>query len=179
MPLLALGALGIVYGDIGTSPLYAFRETFHGHGHELAVTETNVLGVLSLVFWALVVVISIKYLLFVMRADNNGEGGILALVALIRGDRPSTSRRNTLILLGVFGTALLYGDAAITPAISVLSAVEGAKIAAPGLADWVVPISCGILVALVRDPAARHGRHRAVLRPDHGRVVLGAGGVGR
>ncbi len=80
--LLALGALGIVYGDIGTSPLYAFRETFHGHGHELAVTEANVLGVLSLVFWSLVVVISIKYLLFVMRADNHGEGGILALVAL-------------------------------------------------------------------------------------------------
>jgi KUP system potassium uptake protein len=146
--LLALGALGIVYGDIGTSPLYAFRETFHGHGHELAVTETNVLGLLSLVFWSLVVVISIKYLLFVMRSDNNGEGGILALVALIRGDDQPKSRRNTLILLGVFGTALLYGDAAITPAISVLSAVEGAEIAAPGVGDWVVPIACAILVAL-------------------------------
>ncbi|HEX6379610.1 MAG TPA: KUP/HAK/KT family potassium transporter, partial [Acidimicrobiia bacterium] len=148
VPLLALGALGIVYGDIGTSPLYAFRETFHGHGHELAVTETNVLGLLSLVFWSLIVVISIKYLLFVMKADNHGEGGILALVALIRNEGGSKSRRNTLILLGVFGTALLYGDAAITPAISVLSAVEGAKIAAPGLGDWVVPISCAILVAL-------------------------------
>ena len=147
-PRLALGALGIVYGDIGTSPLYAFRETFHGHGHELAVTETNVLGLLSLVFWSLVVVISIKYLLFVMKADNHGEGGILALVALIRNEGGSKSRRNTLILLGVFGTALLYGDAAITPAISVLSAVEGAKIAAPGLGDWVVPISCAILVGL-------------------------------
>jgi len=146
--LLALGALGIVYGDIGTSPLYAFRETFHGHGHELAVTETNVLGILSLVFWSLVVVISIKYLLFVMRADNNGEGGILALVALVRGDDPSKSRRNMLILLGVFGTALLYGDAAITPAISVLSAIEGTEIAAPGLSDWVIPISCVILVGL-------------------------------
>ncbi len=148
VPFLALGALGIVYGDIGTSPLYAFRETFHGHGHELAVTETNVLGLLSLVFWSLVVVISIKYLLFVMKADNHGEGGILALVALIRNESGSKSRRNTLILLGVFGTALLYGDAAITPAISVLSAVEGAKIAAPGLGDWVVPISCAILVGL-------------------------------
>ena len=148
VPLLALGALGIVYGDIGTSPLYAFRETFHGHGHELAVTETNVLGLLSLVFWSLIVVISIKYLLFVMKADNHGEGGILALVALIRNEGGSKSRRNTLILLGVFGTALLYGDAAITPAISVLSAVEGAKIAAPSLGDWVVPISCAILVAL-------------------------------
>ena len=148
VPLLALGALGIVYGDIGTSPLYAFRETFHGHGHELAVTETNVLGLLSLVFWSLVVVISIKYLLFVMKADNHGEGGILALVALIRGEGRAKSRRNTLILLGVFGTALLYGDAAITPAISVLSAVEGAEIAAPGLGDWVVPTSCVILVGL-------------------------------
>ncbi len=146
--LLALGALGIVYGDIGTSPLYAFRETFHGHGHELAVTETNILGVLSLVFWSLVVVISIKYLLFVMRADNNGEGGILALVALVRGDGESKARRNTLILLGVFGTALLYGDAAITPAISVLSAIEGTEIAAPALSDWVIPISCGIIVGL-------------------------------
>ena len=146
--LLALGALGIVYGDIGTSPLYAFRETFHGHGHELAVTETNVLGILSLVFWSLVVVISIKYLLFVMRADNNGEGGILALVALIRGDDRAKTRRNVLVLLGVFGTALLYGDAAITPAISVLSAVEGAKVAAPGVEDWVIPISCAILVGL-------------------------------
>jgi KUP system potassium uptake protein len=107
-----------------------------------------VLGILSLVFWSLVVVISIKYLLFVMRADNNGEGGILALVALIRGDEQSKSRRNTLILLGVFGTALLYGDAAITPAISVLSAVEGTEIAAPALSDWVIPISCVILVAL-------------------------------
>jgi KUP system potassium uptake protein len=104
VPLLALGALGIVYGDIGTSPLYAFRETFHGHGHELAVTETNVLGLLSLVFWSLVVVISIKYLLFVMKADNHGEGGILALVALIRNEVGSKLRRNTLILLGVFGT---------------------------------------------------------------------------
>jgi KUP system potassium uptake protein len=146
--LVALGALGIVYGDIGTSPLYAFRETFHGHGHELAVTETNVLGILSLVFWSLVVVISIKYLLFVMRADNNGEGGILALVALVRGDDPPKSRRNMLILLGVFGTALLYGDAAITPAISVLSAIEGTEIAAPGLSHWVIPISCVILVGL-------------------------------
>jgi KUP system potassium uptake protein len=146
--LLALGALGIVYGDIGTSPLYAFRETFHGHGHELAVTETNILGLLSLVFWSLVVVISIKYLLFVMRADNNGEGGILALVALIRGEGQSKARRNSLILLGVFGTALLYGDAAITPAISVLSAIEGTEIAAPGLSHWVIPIACGILVAL-------------------------------
>ncbi|HEV3364747.1 MAG TPA: potassium transporter Kup [Acidimicrobiia bacterium] len=146
--LLALGALGIVYGDIGTSPLYAFRETFHGHGHELPVTETNVLGLLSLVFWSLIVVISIKYLLFVMRADNRGEGGILALVALIRSDGGPRSRRYALILLGVFGTALLYGDAAITPAISVLSAVEGTEVAAPALSDWVVPISCAILVAL-------------------------------
>ena len=146
--LLSLGALGIVYGDIGTSPLYAVRETFHGHGHELAVTETNILGILSLVFWSLVVVITVKYLLFVMRADNNGEGGILALVALCRGDSGSRSRRNSLILLGVFGTALLYGDAAITPAISVLSAVEGAEIAASGVGDWVVPIACLILVGL-------------------------------
>ncbi|MGH9024140.1 MAG: potassium transporter Kup [Acidimicrobiia bacterium] len=148
LPLLALGALGIVFGDIGTSPLYAFRETFQGHGHELAVSPDNVLGVLSLVFWALVVVISVKYLLLVMRASNHGEGGILALVSLIRGESARLSRHRGLILLGVFGTALLYGDAAITPAISVLSAVEGAEIAAPALKGAVVPIACGILVGL-------------------------------
>jgi KUP system potassium uptake protein len=143
-----MGALGVVYGDIGTSPLYALRECFHSH-HGLPVTAENILGILSLVFWSLMIIISIKYLVFVMRADNRGEGGILALAALIRGltDKDSATRR-TLVLFGLFGAALLYGDGMITPAISVLSAVEGAEVASPALAHYVVPITIFVLVFL-------------------------------
>ncbi|QYG95094.1 potassium transporter Kup [Iamia sp. SCSIO 61187] len=148
-PALALGALGIVFGDIGTSPLYALRETFEGHGHELHVNPVNVYGVLSLITWSLIIVISIKYLAFVMRADNEGEGGILALTALLRRDgETSKGRRKALLLLGLFGTALLYGDAAITPAISVLSAVEGVTVQAPDLEPAVLPIAVAILVGI-------------------------------
>lgn len=156
--VLALGALGVVFGDIGTSPLYAFREAFEGHGHELAVVEANVLGILSLVFWSLVVVISIKYLAFVMRASSDGEGGILTLTALVT---PSGGRRRRrkggLVLVGLFGTALLYGDGMITPAISVLSAVEGTTIAAPSLESWVLPIAVAILVGVFA--VQRRGTH--------------------
>ena len=141
---LSLGALGVVFGDIGTSPLYAFRESLSGE-NEVAVTDVNVLGVLSLMFWSLIVVITIKYLLIVMRADNEGEGGILALAALVAG--PKRRRRN-LVLLGLFGTALLYGDGMITPAISVLSAVEGVEVAAPSVHRLVLPIVCVILIGL-------------------------------
>src|SRR6476661_1406348 len=146
---LSLGALGIVYGDIGTSPLYSMRECFHGE-HGVHPTHDNVLGVLSLVFWVLIVTISIKYLIFVMRADNRGEGGILALMALI----PKKLRRVgpeghwVLVALGIFGAALLYGDGIITPAISVLSAVEGLTVATPVLGAYIVPIAVVILVAL-------------------------------
>ncbi|HSP02641.1 MAG TPA: potassium transporter Kup [Acidimicrobiales bacterium] len=154
--MLALGALGVVFGDIGTSPLYAFREAFEGHGHELDVLESNVLGVLSLVFWSLVIVISVKYLALVMRADSHGEGGILTLTSLVT---PAQQRggRWVLVLLGLFGTALLYGDGMITPAISVLSAVEGTTIAAPALADLVLPITIAILIAIFS--VQRHGTH--------------------
>ncbi len=156
--MLALGALGIVFGDIGTSPLYAFREAFEGHGHELAVLETNVLGVLSLVFWSLVIVISIKYLAFVMRASSDGEGGILTLTALVTPSaRHGRRGRNVLVLIGLFGTALLYGDGMITPAISVLSAVEGTTIVAPSLESWVLPISVAILVGIFA--VQRRGTH--------------------
>ena len=131
-PLAALGlaALGIVFGDIGTSPLYALREAFLGSDPPLAATPSNVLGVLSLIFWALIIVISIKYLLLVMRADNRGEGGIIALVSLLnpRQAKPG-SLRYALISVGLFGAALLYGDGTITPAISVLSAIEGLNVA--------------------------------------------------
>jgi KUP system potassium uptake protein len=154
--VLTLGALGVVFGDIGTSPLYAFREAFEGHGHELEVVEANVLGVLSLVFWSLILVISIKYLALVMRADSDGEGGILTLTALVT----PTARRGArwaLVLLGLFGTALLYGDGMITPAISVLSAVEGTTIAAPALEDLVIPLTVAILVAIFA--VQRFGTH--------------------
>ncbi|MFN8050061.1 MAG: potassium transporter Kup [Acidimicrobiales bacterium] len=147
---LTLGALGVVFGDIGTSPLYALRESFHEHhGRALVVDEANVLGLLSLVFWALVVIISIKYLLFVMRADNGGEGGILALTALVRpsGSLLAGSAR-WLVLLGLFGASLLYGDGMITPAISVLSAVEGTSVVTSNLDRFIIPISIAILVGL-------------------------------
>ena len=144
---LALGALGIVFGDIGTSPLYAFRESFE-HA-DLAVTEANAYGVASVVFWSLIVIISIKYLLLVMRADNHGEGGILALTALIMPTRGlPQGRKRAVIALGVFGTALLYGDGLITPAISVLSAVEGFEVATSAFERWVIPVSIVILVGL-------------------------------
>ena len=146
---LSLAALGIVYGDIGTSPLYAVRECFFG-STPLAATESHVLGVLSLIFWALVLVISIKYLLVVMRADNNGEGGILALLALLDPWRKKRKAGigTAMILLGVFGAALLFGDGMITPAISVLSAVEGLGVAAPSLTDFIVPLTILILLGL-------------------------------
>jgi KUP system potassium uptake protein len=144
---MTLGALGVVYGDIGTSPLYALRESFAAAG-ALEVTETAVLGILSLIFWALVLVVTVKYLIFVMRADNDGEGGVLALTSLIVGKANRSRRRLLLIAIGLFGTALLYGDGMITPAISVLSAVEGLEIAIPELEPWVIVIASVILVIL-------------------------------
>ena len=123
---LALAALGVVYGDIGTSPLYAIRESFYGT-HGISVTPGNVLGVLSMVFWSLVIVVTIKYHIVIIRADNKGEGGVLALMALVNGSRLARglSPRRIMIVLGIFGSALLYADGALTPAISVLSAEIG------------------------------------------------------
>jgi KUP system potassium uptake protein len=146
--MLAFGTLGIVFGDIGTSPIYAFRETFH-HA-DLEVSRVTAYGAASVAFWALVLVISLKYLLIVMRADNHGEGGILALTSLVIPPEGETVSRIAagVVTLGVFGTALLYGDGLITPAISVLSAVEGFEVATPAFADWVIPISVVILVSL-------------------------------
>jgi KUP system potassium uptake protein len=148
LALLTLSAIGVVYGDIGTSPLYALRECFHGI-HGVAATHENVLGVLSLIFWSLTLIISIKYILFVMRADNNGEGGILALLALV-AQSPGAQRRSraSLVALGLFGAALLYGDGMITPAISVLGAVEGLDVATHIFEPYIVPITLVILVGL-------------------------------
>lgn len=144
-----------MFGDIGTSPLYALREAFHG-AHRFDTTTENVLGVLSLIFWSLLLVVSVKYIVFVLRADNNGEGGIIALLALVHpehsaaGGNPKakTARRAVLVSLGLFGAALLYGDGMITPAISVLSAVEGIKVATPALSNLVLPITVTILIGI-------------------------------
>jgi KUP system potassium uptake protein len=148
LALLSLTALGVVYGDIGTSVLYAMRESFH-HSHGIRPGAENVLGVLSLIFWALVLVISVKYAVFVLRADNRGEGGILALTSLVTP--VAAMRRNSrwvLVMLGLFGTALLYGDGMITPVISVLGAVEGLEVATPFFRPYIVPITIAVLVAL-------------------------------
>jgi KUP system potassium uptake protein len=174
---LSVGALGVVFGDLGTSPLYAIRETFLNHEHRLAVDPTNVLGAVSIAVWTLVIIIAVKYVVFVMRADNEGEGGILALTALVSPERgarrpgsepagqgeppaptdaePSghrgrrrTRSTGTLVLLGLLGTALLFGDGMVTPAISVLSAVEGLKVAQPSLDHFVLPIAVVIIVGL-------------------------------
>jgi KUP system potassium uptake protein len=144
---LAVGAVGVVFGDIGTSPLYAFRETFAGH-HPLALDRLHVMGVISLMFWSMMIVVTLKYVTIIMRADNKGEGGSLALLALI--SRCAVDRRWTsgIVILGVFATALFYGDSMITPAVSVLGAVEGLAVAAPAFGGLVVPVAIVILVFL-------------------------------
>ncbi len=144
---LVLGALGVVFGDIGTSPLYTMKEVFGGH--HLALSQDNVLGILSLIFWSLMLVVSLKYVSVMMRADNKGEGGILALLALLQGHAPLGSRARWLIMsLGFLGASLFFGDTLITPAISVLSAVEGLEMGAPALHPFIVPLALGILVGL-------------------------------
>jgi KUP system potassium uptake protein len=145
--VLTLGAIGVVYGDIGTSPLYALKQVF-ANGH-VPLTPHNVYGVLSLVFWTITVIVSIKYVVLILRADNNGEGGLIAMLALASQavrDKPSLRRR--LLFIGIFGTAIFFGDGVITPAISVLGAVEGLQVAAPALHSWIVPITLVILTGL-------------------------------
>ncbi len=144
---LALGAVGVVFGDIGTSPIYAFRETFAGH-HKLAVDAVHIMGVVSLIFWSMMIVVTFKYVTILMRADNKGEGGSLALLALVNNRTTTRRWSRGIVLLGVFATALFYGDSMITPAVSVLSAVEGLKVAAPGLGQFVLPIAMAIVIGL-------------------------------
>ncbi|MDT7573870.1 MAG: system potassium uptake protein, partial [Pseudonocardiales bacterium] len=144
---LTLGALGVVFGDIGTSPLYALQAVYVTDG--IRPDQGHVYGIISLVFWSITIIVSIKYVSVIMRADNEGEGGIMALIALVQtGLSRRRSTRAVLIALGIFGAALFYGDGMITPAISVLSAVEGLKVAAPGLGSLVVPIALGVLTVL-------------------------------
>src|SRR3954447_5175683 len=146
---LTLGALGVVFGDIGTSPLYALQTVFSADNHAVKATQADVYGVLSLVIWSVTTIVSIKYVTFIMRADNEGEGGIMALIALIpRAHLTSRAAKVSLVLLGVFGASLFYGDGMITPAISVLSAVEGLEVAAPSLEHVVVEITLAVLAVL-------------------------------
>lgn len=155
--LLALGALGVVFGDIGTSPLYAFSEIFAG-AHDIEVADDRVLGALSLVLWTLTLIVSVKYVLIVMRADNEGEGGIMALASLATSAVRRHRSAAIIMVFGVLGAALFYGDGIITPAVSVLSAVEGLEVAAPGLASLVLPIALVLLVGLFL--IQRFGTHR-------------------
>lgn len=164
---LAIGALGVVYGDIGTSPLYALKESFHP-AHGLALNPENIFGILSLVFWSLTLVVMVKYLVFIVRADNRGEGGIMALLALLiprlddlLGDRT----RRTVIFLGLVGAGLLYGDGVITPAISVLSAVEGLQVATPAFKPIIVPLTIGILIAIFSAQSRGTARIGAIFGP--------------
>src|ERR1700752_3207955 len=150
LPIIAtLGALGVVYGDIGTSPLYALKEAAKAAAHGGAIIPGAILGVVSLILWALILIISVKYALLILRPDNRGEGGIVALLALLHAPnaQPGTWRAQ-LLVVGLVGAALLYGDGAITPAISVLSAIEGLKVDAPSLAPVVVPVTIAILIGL-------------------------------
>src|SRR5713101_892500 len=143
---LAIGSMGVVYGDIGTSPLYAFREAIRATGAEQAATSEAVFGVLSLILWALIFIVTFKHVLVLLRADNNGEGGTLTLMALAR--KATGENIAAVVMLGIIGAALFFGDALITPAISVLSAVEGLKVVAPGFDPYIVPVTVTILVML-------------------------------
>ena len=148
---LAVGALGVVFGDIGTSPLYTEQTVFNpGDPHPVKVSAENIFGVVSLIFWSVTIIVTVTYVLLVMRADNDGEGGIMALITLIRRRGVPGGRRTkaALAVLGIFGAALFFGDSMITPAISVLSAIEGVKVVAPSLSDLVVPITAAIIVVL-------------------------------
>ena len=144
---LTLSALGVVYGDIGTSPLYTLQIIFEGG--RVAVTPDNVLGVLSMIFWTMTIIVSIKYVLLILRADNHGEGGLIAMLALASQavrDRPSLRRK--LLFVGIFGTAIFFGDGVITPAVSVLGALEGLEVAAPALHAYIVPLSLMVVTVL-------------------------------
>ena len=165
---LALGAIGIVFGDIGTSPLYAFRETFtaaHHPTHRLPLDQLHIMGVISLMFWSMMAVVTLKYVTVIMRADNKGEGGSLALLALISGKSGQKRWTAGIVLLGVFATALFYGDSMITPAVSVLSAVEGLAVAAPGFTGLIVPIAVAILVLLFSIQSTGTARVGALFGP--------------
>ncbi|VBA45501.1 Low affinity potassium transport system protein kup [Mycobacterium pseudokansasii] len=155
---MVVGGLGVVFGDIGTSPIYTIQTLFSpSDPHPVPIAQANVFGIVSLIFWSVMIIVTLTYITLVMRADNNGEGGIMALITLIRRGGGARGRRTakTLAALGIFGAALFFGDSMITPAISVLSSVEGLKVIEPGLEDWVVPITAVIIMALFDVTAPR------------------------
>ena len=162
---LSLAALGVVYGDIGTSPLYTMKEIFSNPHHPVPILPDNILGILSLIFWSLIVVVSIKYVALILRADNKGEGGIMALMALVIGRGMNEKKTRVVTLLGLFGAALFYGDGAITPAISVLSAVEGLEVATPAFKSFIIPITLVILIALFVSQRAGTARIGSLFGP--------------
>lgn len=169
---LAVGSVGVVYGDIGTSPLYAFRESLAAATKDGALQPELALGVLSLILWSLIITVTLKYVVLILRADNQGEGGILSLMALAQQCLPEKAQRagSWIMTLGMVGAALFYGDAIITPAISVLSAVEGLKLVTHRLEHYVIPIS--MLVMLLLFIAQSRGTEKvARFWPDHGRMV--------
>ena len=150
-PAIVIAALGVVFGDIGTSPIYTLQTVFNpGDPHPVPISRDHIFGIVSLIFWSVMTIVTLTYVTLVMRADNNGEGGIMALITLLRRSSSVHGRRPaaTLAVLGIFGAALFFGDSMITPAISVLSAVEGLKIIEPSLDSWIVPITAVIIVAL-------------------------------
>ncbi|MES2771016.1 MAG: KUP/HAK/KT family potassium transporter, partial [Pseudomonadota bacterium] len=148
LAVLSLAALGVVYGDIGTSPLYTMKEVFNGN-HPIAASPENVLGILSMIFWSLILVVLIKYVIFIMRADNRGEGGIMALTALaLRDVKAHSWQQKGIILCGIFGAAMFYGDGIVTPAMSVISAIEGLEVANPAFRPFVIPITLLVLLFL-------------------------------
>ncbi len=166
---LTLGAIGVVFGDIGTSPLYALKEIFNGH-HPIPVTPDNILGILSMIVWSIVLLVTLKYVLVIMRADNRGEGGSLALLALATECAKNPRLAWVVTLLGIFAAALFYGDSMITPAISVLSAVEGLELVTPALKPYVIPLTLAILTGLFFIQKRGTGRRtEAVARHDPAR----------
>ncbi len=166
---LALGSVGVVYGDIGTSPLYAFREAAIAASNNQMVTRDIVLGVLSLIVWALIITVTLKYVLILLRADNNGEGGTLSLTAL--ATRALGRRTAFVYIVGVIGASMFLGDSVITPAISVLSAVEGLKLASPAFTEFVVPLTVIILIALFATQSRGTAKVGGHVRPHHGGLV--------
>jgi KUP system potassium uptake protein len=176
---LTLGAIGVVYGDIGTSVLYAIKEVF-GSGH-VAFTPDNVMGILSIFFWTLTFIVSLKYVTLVLRADNNGEGGLVAMLALASSSvRDKPRLRNVLLVVGIFGTCLFYGDGVITPAISVLSAVEGLEVVSPNFKKAVIPLTLFILLCLFAVQKRGTAGIGKFFGPDHLGLVsddCGAGGL--
>ncbi len=170
---LAVGSVGVVYGDIGTSPLYAFREAVLAASSDRGVTSDIVLGVLSLIVWALIVTVTLKYVLLLLRADNNGEGGTLSLMAL--ATRAAGRRTPLMLLLGVIGASMFLGDSVITPAISVLSAVEGLKLANPAFAEYVAPLAVIILIGLFAAQSSGTAKVAALFGPV---ISVVGGGIG-